>query len=118
MTMTEREFLTQVIDICDDETIKEYAQAKIQKMDEKNKNRKGVPTKKQRENETLKNKILEMFQQNPDTVFVASEIATQFEISTQKATPLCKQLVYDGKIIMTDVKIVGQGTRKSYQFKK
>lgn len=116
-TMTEREFLTQVIAICEDETIKEYAQAKIQKLDDKNKSRKETLTKTQKENEVLKGNLLEMFQKNPATVFVASEIATQFEISTQKASSLCRQLAESDKLTTTDVKVTGKGKVKGYQFK-
>lgn len=116
-TMTEREFLTKVIAVCEDETIKEYAQARIQKLDDKNKSRKETLTKTQKENEVLKGKLLEMFQENSTAVFVASEIATQFEISTQKASALCRQLAESDKLITTDVKITGKGKVKGYQFK-
>lgn len=116
-TMTEREFLTKVIASCEDETIKEYAQAKIQKLDDKNKSRKETLTKTQKENEVLKGKLLEMFQENSTAVFVASEIATQFEISTQKASALCRQLAESDKLTVTEVKVTGKGKVKGYQFK-
>lgn len=117
MTMTERQFLTKVIATSEDETIKEYAQAKIQKLDDKNKSRKKTLTKTQKENEVLKGSLLEMFQENSTVVFVASEIATQFEISTQKASSLCRQLADSEKLTVTEVKVTGKGKVKGYQFK-
>lgn len=101
--MTNREFLTA---IASNETlsveIREHATAMLTKADEKNAKRRETQTKVQKENEPIKAKILEILASG--VVKVASDIATELEISTQKASALCRQLVESGKASVKEVK--------------
>lgn len=110
--MTEREFLTKVLaieGIADD--VKEYAENGIDKLNAKNKKRKGVQTKVQRENEGVKSAILEHLAGGAS---VASAIGAALGISTQKASSLCSLLVKEGKVTVADIKVKGKGTVKQY----
>ena len=101
--MTQREFLTA---IANDTTINaelvEFAKEMLVKADEKNAKRRETQSKVQKENEPIKAKILEILAGG--TVKVASDIATELEISTQKASALCRQLVESGKASVKEVK--------------
>lgn len=111
--MTEREFLTSVLAIegIADE-LKDYANEGIAKLDARNDKRKNTMTKAQKENEGLKQTIVDTITANGK--MVASEIATVLGVSTQKASSLCSLLVKDGTLKVEDVKIPKKGTVKSY----
>lgn len=112
--MTQREFLTAVANAEVATEIKEYAAAAIVKMDEKNANRK--PTKKQIENEGVANAILEFLADKEPTV--GADIAAALDITTQKATGLCGQLVKAGKLVKSEVKLPKVGARVAYAIAK
>lgn len=108
--MTQREFLTAVANAEVATEIKEYAAAAIVKMDEKNANRK--PT----ENEGLTVAILEFLADKEPTV--GADIAVALNITTQKATGLCGQLVKAGKLVKSEVKLPKVGIRVAYAVAK
>ena len=116
--MTKREFLNEVITVIDGTSevnvleLKEFAKAEIVKLDERNANRSSKPTKTQIENEPIKDKILEVL--STGERMVASAIAERLEISTQKASALCRQLVESKKLKVEDVKIPKKGKQKAY----
>lgn len=116
--MTKREFLNEVIAVIDGTSevnvleLKEFAKAEIVKLDERNANRSSKPTKTQIENEPIKEKILEVL--STGERMVASAIAEKVEISTQKASALCRQLVESKKLKVEDVKIPKKGKQKAY----
>ena len=116
--MTKREFLNEVIAVIDGTSevnvleLKEFAKAEIVKLDERNANRSSKPTKTQIENESIKEKILEVL--STGEKMVASAIAERLEISTQKASALCRQLVESKKLKVEDVKIPKKGKQKAY----
>ena len=116
--MTKREFLNDVIAVIDGTSevnvleLKEFAKAEIVKLDERNANRSSKPTKTQIENEPIKEKILEVL--STGERMVASAIAERLEISTQKASALCRQLVESKKLKVEDVKIPRKGKQKAY----
>ncbi len=116
--MTKREFLNEVIAVIDGTSevnvleLKEFAKAEIVKLDERNANRSSKPTKAQIENEPIKEKILEVL--STGERMVASAIAEKVEISTQKASALCRQLVESGKLSVEEVKIPKKGKQKAY----
>ena len=109
--MTNREFYTAIInsDLADD--LKTYAQGEIDKLDARNDKRKNTQTKTQKENEGIMTSILDHLTNGSA---VASDIATALGISTQKASALCKLLVNDGKLTVTDIKVKNKGTVKQY----
>ena len=116
--MTKREFLNEVIAVIDGTSevdvleLKEFAKAEIVKLDERNANRSSKPTKTQIENEPIKEKILEVL--STGERMVASAIAERLEISTQKASALCRQLVESNKLKVEEVKIPKKGKQKAY----
>ena len=116
--MTKREFLNEVIAVIDGTSevdvleLKEFAKAEIVKLDERNANRSAKPTKAQIENKSIKEKILEVL--STEERMVASAIAERLEISTQKASALCRQLVESKKLKVEDVKIPRKGKQKAY----
>lgn len=116
--MTKREFLNEVIAVIDGTSevdvleLKEFAKAEIVKLDERNASRSSKPTKTQIENEPIKEKILEVL--STGERMVASAIAERLEISTQKASALCRQLVESKKLKVEDVKIPKKGKQKAY----
>lgn len=116
--MTKREFLNEVIAVIDGTSevnvieLKEFAKAEIAKLDERNASRSSKPTKTQIENEPIKEKILEIL--STGERMVASAIAEKVEISTQKASALCRQLVESGKLSVEEVKIPKKGKQKAY----
>ena len=116
--MTKREFFNEVIAVIDGTSevnvleLKEFAKAEIVKLDERNASRSSKPTKTQIENESIKEKILEVL--STGERMVASAIAERLEISTQKASALCRQLVESKKLKVEDVKIPKKGKQKAY----
>ena len=116
--MTKREFLNEVIAVIDGTSevdvleLKEFAKAEIVKLDERNANRSAKPTKAQIENKSIKEKILEVL--STGERMVASAIAERLEISTQKVSALCRQLVESKKLKVEDVKIPRKGKQKAY----
>ena len=116
--MTKREFLNDVIAVIDGTSevnvleLKEFAKAEIVKLDERNANRSAKPTKAQIENKSIKEKILEVL--STEERMVASAIAERLEISTQKVSALCRQLVESKKLKVEDVKIPKKGKQKAY----
>lgn len=114
--MTQREFLTA---IASNETLNaelvDFAKALLVKADEKNAKRRETQTKVQKENEPIKAKILELL---ADKSMVASDIARELEITTQKASALARQLVESGQLSVADKKIKGKGSVKCYSLVK
>ena len=114
--MTQREFLTA---IASNETLNvelvDFAKALLVKADEKNAKRRETPNKTQLANEPIKVKILELV---ADKSMVASDIARELEITTQKASALARQLVECGQLSVTDVKVKGKGSVKCYSLTK
>lgn len=116
--MTKREFFNEVIAVIDGTSemdaleLKKFAKAEIVKLDERNASRSSKPTKTQIENEPIKEKILEVL--STGERMVASAIAERLEISTQKASALCRQLVESKQLKVEDVKIPKKGKQKAY----
>lgn len=114
--MTQREFLTE---IASNETLNaelvEFAKAMLVKADEKNAKRRETPNKTQLANEPIKAQILELV---ADKSMVASDIAKELEITTQKASALARQLVECGQLSVTDMKVKGKGSVKCYSLAK
>ena len=110
--MTNREFYKAFIGSEVNEELKAFAQAEIDKLDKKNEKRKNTQTKTQKENEGIKNSIVALLEEKGS--MVASVIATELEISTQKASALCKQLVEEKELVVSDIKVKNKGTLKQY----
>ena len=100
--MTRREFLEMVINGKVDEKVVEFAKNEIEKMNNKNEKRKTTLSKTQKENMELKVKMLQELPK--EEILVASQVAEEMNISTQKASALLKQLVEENHATVTDTK--------------
>ena len=108
--MTYREFFNAVINNEITDEVIAMAKAEIVKLDNRNEKRRNTLTPEQKENEALKAKMLEGL----NGTVTASEVASKYGISTQKASALLRQIVEDGKATVGEVKVKGKGTVKAY----
>lgn len=123
--MTKREFFESVIRYaCDGEDVINnvnandliaFAQKEIDKLDAQNIKRKEKPTKAQVENAELVQKMVEMFA--GQSKVLAHDIAEKMDITTSKATALCKMAVKDGKATVDDA-VVNKSVKKIYSFEQ
>ena len=109
--MTNREFFNAVVNANISEEITAHATEQIEKLDTRNAKRSSKPSKAQLENEGIKDRILTTLE---NKAMFAAEIATELDISTNKAAALCKQLADSGKIKVTEVKVPKRGKCKQY----
>ena len=113
--MTKREFFKAVMALENvDAELKLFAEKEIEKMDERNAKRKARPSKAQIANEPIKAQILKYLESCTEWT-TASEIAEHVEISTQKASALCRQLIADEHLISEEIKVKGKGKVKGYK---
>ena len=91
--------------------IREHAQAELEKMDKRNAARASKPSKTAIANEPIKADIVALL---ADGGKIASEIGEALEVSTNKASALCRQLVAEGVLTEEEVKVPKAGKRKKY----
>ena len=108
--MTNREFFNAVISAEINDEVIAHANESLEKLDLRNAKRSERPSKTQIANEPIIKAIAELLTNEP---MLASEIAEQCEISTQKASALVKKV--EG-VSVCDVKVKGKGTQKGYFF--
>lgn len=111
--MTRREFFQAVANNEITEEVIAFAVEAIDKMDAQNIKRKEKPTKAQIENAELVEKMVEMFA--GQSKVLAHDIAEKMEITTSKATALCRMAVKEGKIAVDDA-VVNKSVKKIYSF--
>lgn len=111
--MTNREFLNAVIALSASEEITEHAKAMIVSLDKRNAARTSKPSKTQLENAPIKEAILDVIAEMNAEVS-ASELHERLNISVQKASSLCRQLVEEGKLSKGERKEKGKGLVKVY----
>ena len=110
---TSRDFYNAIINGTITEKEKEFATAAIEKLDAKNANRNSKPTKTQTENEPIITSILETLS-STDTPITAPTLAKGLNVTTQKISGICTQLVKSGKLVRHEVKVVGKGKMVAY----
>ena len=100
--MTQRNFFESIKNggTITDEMI-EHATAELEKLDERAEKRKNYRTPAQKENDDIKEKILECFVDCPE--MTGTEVAEKMAISTQKANALLRQLVNENELVVTQV---------------
>lgn len=112
--MTNREFLEA---IRSNSTLSaeliEFAAAAIAKLDKRNADRSSKPSKTAIANEPIKTAIVE-FLNKEGFIATAADIAANCNITTQKASALCRQMVEAGAVRSTEVKIPKKGKCKAY----
>lgn len=106
--MTNREFFKAVIANEITEEVIAHAESEITKLDARNAKRASTPSKIQKENAPLIAKVATLLTSEPK---LASELAKEMGLSTQKVTPLVKAV--EG-VQSVDVKVKGKGTQKGY----
>lgn len=111
--MTARNFYTLVSNGTVNEEIKAYAAEAIRKMDEANEKKKNTMTPSQKENVVFKQRILDVLEGKDYTI--AATIAELVEISPNKASALCRQLVADGALVVSEVKNEKKNKVKAYK---
>lgn len=111
--MTNREFYTAIVNGTITEDVIAHASEAIVKLDERNAKRASKPSKKSLENIPIRAHIAGFLEENEGS-HLASEIASALELSTQKVSALCRQMVADGVLTVEDVKVKGKGTQKAY----
>ena len=111
--MTNREFFTAVASnaTLSAELVK-FAEEAIVKLDKRNASRSSKPSKMAIANEPIKASIVEYVTDHANAL--ASDIAVACEISTQKASALCVQMVKDNVLTVCEVKIPKKGKVKAY----
>ena len=92
-----------------------FAKEAIEKLDKRNEKRAATPSKTAIANVPIKAAITE-FLKEKKAYFPASIIAQAVEITTQKASALCRQLVEENVLAVADAKIKGKGTVKAYAY--
>ena len=108
--MTNREFFTAIVNSDLNDEMKAFASESIAKLDARNTKRASTLSKTQKENAPLIEKIASLLTSEPK---LASTLATEMGISTQKASALVKKV--EG-VSVCDVKVKGKGTQKGYYF--
>lgn len=111
--MTNREFFTAIASntALSDELVK-FANEAIAKLDKRNASRSSKPSKTAIANEPIKASIMEYVTAHANAL--ASDIAVACEISTQKASALCVQMVKDEVLTVCEVKVPKKGKVKAY----
>ena len=110
--MTNREAYNAVINGEITDKVVEHFTAELAKLDKRNAQRSSKPSKTQLENEPIKAHLLEILAVKPMT---ASEIhEVDADLSTQKISSLCRQLVEVGKLTVEEVKVPKKGKQKQY----
>jgi predicted transcriptional regulator len=111
--MTNRDFYTAVINANINDELTNFAKSEIAKLDARNDKRRNTMTKEQKANEDIKITIADFIGDKSDVV--ASDIAKGLALSTQKVSALCKQMVENGVLAVSEVKIKGKGAVKGYR---
>ena len=111
--MTNREFFTAIAsnENLSAELVK-FANEAIAKLDKRNASRSSKPSKTAIANEPIKASIVEYVTAHANAL--ASDIAVACEISTQKASALCVQMVKDEILTVCEVKVPKKGKVKAY----
>lgn len=111
--MTQREFFAGIVEgtvVTAEQAT--FAVDAIAKLDKRNEKRAATPSKTAIANEPIKAKIVEFLTGRELTP--ANIIAEGVEITTQKASALCRQLVEAGTLVVADIKVAKKGKVKGY----
>ena len=112
--MTQREFFVGIVEgatITAEQAT--FAAEAIAKLDKRNEKRAATPSKTAIANAPIKEKIFEFLTGKPEPI-IAPTIATEVGITTQKASALARQMVEEGVLVATEVKVVKKGKLKGY----
>ena len=109
--MNEREFLTAIINGNITADVVAHATEGIAKLDARNEKRKATQTKAQKENEPIAQAILDALANGG---MLGVDLATAIGQTTQKTNGVAGNLVKEGKVVKTKVKVKGKGELTHY----
>ena len=116
--MTNREFFVAISENADlPVDLRNHAGAQIAKLDAANAKRAETQSKKSKENEPIKQAIYDLLvakgsMTSPD---IAVALTTEEnEVSTSKASSMCRQMVEDGRLTVEEIKVPKKGKMKQY----
>ena len=121
--MTNREFFVNVSKNIVGEAEVAHALEQLAKLDATNAKRAEQQSAKSKANEPLKIAILNLLTENggmtsPDIADALNKqgvtTADGEEVSTSKASSMCRQMVEDGRLTVTEIKIPKKGKMKQY----
>ena len=121
--MTNREFFVNVSKNIVGEAEVAHALEQLAKLDATNAKRAEQQSAKSRANEPLKQSIYSLLCENgamtsPDIAEALNKqgvtTADGEEVSTSKASSMCRQMVEDGRLTVTEIKIPKKGKMKQY----
>lgn len=112
--LTRREVYNAVLNGNISEEVLNWFRAELSKMDTANEKRKTQPSKKDKENQPIKKSIFSLLTEKGG--MVASAIGEALDISTSKASALCRQMVDDGLLSVAEVKSPKKGGGKVKQY--
>ena len=99
------------------DAIIEKARAEIAKLDAVNAKRAEKAAEKAKENDPIKNAIYNLLVEKGAMVSsaIAMELTTpEAEVTTSKASSMCRQMVEERRLTVEDVKVKGKGKVKQY----
>lgn len=113
--MTRKEFFNAIIAATNLKVeLKEFAAAELEKMEaQRERAAEHRRTAANSKNEPLKADFMSFIIENGATT--ANDLATRFEISTQKATGVAGSLVKEGRLTKSEIKIPKAGKRVCYE---
>ena len=110
---TQRDFLEVIVEQVEIEEIVNFAKDEIQKLDKRNAKRRTSKTAKQKENDAIKDQILEVL--DSKEFLLSSDVALKLHLTSQKASALLQQLAKDEKIMSNLFKVKGRGLLTGYK---
>ena len=110
--ITLRQLFTAVVEDNITPAMKEKAKAEIAKLDATNAKRAEKAKEKAKENEPIKTAIFDFLVANGTKT--TAEIAVGVGVTTSKASPMCRQMVDEGRLTASDVSVKGKGKQKAY----
>ena len=93
------------------------ARAEIAKLDATNAKRAEKAAEKAKENDPIKNAIYNLLVEKGEMVSsaIAMELTTpEAEVTTSKASSMCRQMVEERRLTVEDIKVKGKGKVKQY----
>ena len=113
MAMNERTYLNAVLALPNlSDELKEETQARLDKMNAKNEKRKTMQTKTQKENEPIAKAIVEALANGG---MLGLDLATAIGQTPNKTNGVAGNLVKEGVLIKTKVKVKGKGDMAHYE---
>lgn len=109
--MTNRELYNAVINGNITDEVKAKAQEELDKLDARNSAKNSKPTKTQKENEPIAKAIVEALEGGEK---LGVDLATELGITVNKVNGIALNLVKEGVLIKTKVKVKGKGEMTAY----